>query len=292
MAKFAGVTRPAGKRGRPSKAELALRAVAARKTDETPAERVRRIAERFGVMYKLAQGSIAGNVRGLVISGAPGVGKSHTIKHLLEQAKERGDINFRAVSGTITPINLYKLMYQFQKEKDVLLLDDTDSIYDDEESMNLLKAGLDSNERRMISWLSETNALKSEGIETSFEYKGSMIFITNKDLQTAAILDKSRIAVHYRALMDRAVYLDLKLHTADDVMAWIAYMVRAHGILIQRGLSKGQQEDVVLWVQKNYEQIPMLSLRLMNKVADFVNTFPADWESMARITAFADDPRI
>ena len=103
--KFAGVTRPAGKVGRPSKAEIAARVTAARKTNETPAERVARIAERFGVMYKLAQGSIAGNVRGLVISGAPGVGKSHTIKHLLEQAKERGAINFRAVSGSITPVN-------------------------------------------------------------------------------------------------------------------------------------------------------------------------------------------
>ena len=280
-----------GRRGRPGATEVAdLMKIIASRTKETPKERIVKISERFSVMYKLAVTAIAGAVRGLVVSGAPGTGKSHTIKALLRQAKDRGEINYIAVSGTITGINLYKLLYKFKGKNDVILLDDTDSVYDDEDSMNLLKAALDSNEERVISWLSESNVLKAEGIDTQFVYEGSMIFITNKDLQTAAITDRGRNAVHYRAMMDRAVYLDLKLHSREDVLAWVGHMVRKHHILVQKGLTRGQEEEVVVWVEKHYAQIPALSIRLMNKIAGYVVTFPTEWEMMARVTAFADNP--
>jgi hypothetical protein len=280
-----------GRRGRPSANEVAeLMRIINAKSTETPAERITKISERFSVMYKLAVTAIEGSTRGLVISGAPGVGKSHTIKALLYQAKERNKINFTYVHGKMTPISLYKLLYKFKGENDVILLDDTDSVYEDEDSMNLLKAALDTGDTRKISWLSETAALGD--IEPEFEYKGSMIFITNKDLQGEALLDRKGAAVHYRAIMDRAVYLDLKLHSREDVVAWISHMTRKHGILIQKGLTKGQQEEVVAWVEKHYTQIPAVSLRLLGKIAGYVLTFPTEWEMMARVTAFADDPRL
>ncbi len=284
MAKFAGTTRPKGKRGRPSNAERDALIKVVQKTNETPQERVARIAERFTIMYKLAKGSVSGSLRSLVVSGAPGTGKSHTIVHLLEQAKERNDIRFISVSGTITAVNLYKLMFRYCGASDIILLDDTDSIYDEEESLNLLKAGLDTSERRMISWMSESAALKSEDIPQTFEYQGSMIFITNKDLQTEIDFGRSKLIPHYRAMIDRSVYLDLKLHAVDDILAWISYMVMKNHILVQRGLSHEQEKEVVKWVQDRVADIPSLSIRTMIKIADFVKTSPADWETFAKVT--------
>lgn len=280
-----------GRRGRPGATEVAdlLRIIDAQ-SSETPQERVKKIAERFVVMYKLAVTAIDGSTRGLIISGAPGVGKSYTIKHLLYQAKERGDINYTYVHGKVTPISLYKILHAFKGENDVVLLDDCDSVYEDEDSMNILKAALDSGDVRRISWHSMTHKL--EDVPDEFEYKGSMIFITNRELQSEALLDRKGAAVHYRAMIDRAVYLDLKLHSKQDVLAWVGHMVRKHGILIQRGLNRGQQEELVLWVEKHQSSIPAVSLRLMNKLAGYMMTFPTEWEMMARVTAFADDPRV
>lgn len=287
LRKMAGV---AGRRGRPAKDEAANLVAAVRKSAETDEQRVVRISERFTVMYRLAKTSITGDTRGLVVSGAPGVGKSHTIKHLLYQAKDRGAINYIAISGTITPVNLYKVLYKFRNANDVILLDDCDTVYENEDSMNLLKAALDSSDSRHLYWLSDSNSLAKEGIENSFEYRGSIIFITNRDLQTAAMFDKGVMSVHYKALMDRAVYLDLQLHTPEDIIAWVSHMVMKNHILVQRGLSEADEKMVVEWVQRNYTQIPSLSLRLMNKLAGFVKNFPKDWENMARITAFRVDP--
>ncbi len=254
------------------------------KTNETPAERVARIAERFTVMYKLTKGSIAGTLRSFIVSGAPGTGKSHTIIRLLDAAHEADTNRFAKVAGTITAVNLYKLMFRYSSPSDIILLDDTDSVYDDEESLNLLKAGLDTGDKRIISWLSESAALKSEDIPTDFEYKGSMIFITNRPLQAEIEYGRSKLIPHYKAMIDRSVYLDLKLHDTDDILAWISFMVMKHHILVQRGISHEQEKDVVKWVQDHVAQIPILSIRTMIKVADFMNTNPAEWESFAKVT--------
>lgn len=289
MTKLAGLTRPAGKRGRPSKDELALRDkleldAQEVETNETTQERVARIGERFNVMYKLAQGSIAGTLRSLIVSGAPGTGKSHTIKSLLRQAHERNGIQYVVVSGTITGINLYKLLYKYRQEKQIILMDDCDSVYDDEDGMNVLKAALDTTDDRHISWLSEAVTLKADNIPTEFEYKGSMQFITNKNLNAIITHGRSKLVPHFRALKDRSIYLDLKLHTPKDITAWIGYMTLKHGILRARGLSIPDQQMVVDWVTKHSTDIPELSIRTMLKVADFVKTDPNTWESFARCT--------
>ena len=61
----------------------------------------------------------------------------------------------------------------------MLVFDDCDSILLDDISLNLLKGALDSGKKRKISWLSEYRALKEAGIPDSFNFHGSVIFITN-----------------------------------------------------------------------------------------------------------------
>lgn len=277
-------TKVKGKRGRPSLAELEARRIAAQKTDETPAQRIARIGERFNVMYRLGQGSIVGAVRSLIISGAPGTGKSHTIEHLLDQAQERDQIQYESVKGSLSAIALYKLLYNFKNANQIVLLDDADSIYDDEDAMNILKAALDTSKVRKISWLSETHALKSEDIPTSFVYEGAMIFITNKDFQGIVDYGKSKMAPHFAALMSRSIYLDLKLHTSDDLIAWISHMVIKNHILVQRGLDRAEELKAVTWLQKNVENVRELSIRTLLKIADFMKTDPTNWESFAKVT--------
>lgn len=278
-----------GKRGRPTKAvaaaKLAAKIEAARETNETHDERVKRISQRFTVMYRMAQGSIAGTIRSLVVSGAPGVGKSHTISHLLDSAQDRNLIRYEEVKGgMVTGVNLYKLMYRMSKENDVILMDDSDSVWDDESTLNLLKAGLDSSDRRNISWLSESASLKAEDIPQRFEYRGSMIFITNKDLQTIVDLNASKMAPHFAAIMSRSIYLDLKLHTTQDLVAWIKHMVSKNHILVQRGLSHNEEKVALEWFEKNYSNLRELSIRTMLKVADFMKTDASDWEMFAAVT--------
>lgn len=271
-------------RGRPSNAELEARRLAALETNETPAERVKRIGERFTVMYRLTQGSITGAVRSLIVSGAPGTGKSHTVEHLLSTAADRDLIQYESVKGAISAVNLYKLLYKYSKSNQIVLIDDADSIFDDEDAMNIMKAALDTTAVRRISWLSESNALKAEDIPTQFVYEGAMIFITNKDFQGIVDHGKSRMAPHFAALMSRSIYLDLKLHTTNDLIAWISHLVSKNHILVQRGLDRVQEDEAIAWIQNNVNNVRELSIRTLLKVADFMKTDPTNWETFAKVT--------
>ena len=276
------------KRGRPSKKDIEARLeeqrLALLETNETPTERIARIAERFTVMYRLTQGSINGAVRSLIVSGAPGTGKSHTIVHLLDQAADREQVRYEIIHGALTAVNLYKLMYRYRGPNDIIMLDDADTIYEDEDAMNILKGALDSTEIRKINWLAESATLKSEGIPTTFVYEGAMIFITNKDFQGIVDVGHRKMAPHFAALMSRSIYLDLKLHTPADLLAWTVHMVTKNHILVQRGLDYSQENDAVEWIQKHVDQVREISIRTLLKIADFIKTDPTNWEVFAKVT--------
>lgn len=284
IAKKTKIVKAPGKRGRPSKAALEAKFKAMQTTNETPAQRVERIAERFTVMYRLAQSSINGNVRSLMVSGAPGTGKSHTIDHLLDQAASADKIRYESVRGALTAVNLYKLLFRYSRANEIVLLDDADGIFDDEDAMNIMKVALDTTTVRRISWLAESNALKAEDIPTSFVYEGSMIFITNKDLQSIVDFGKSRMVPHFAALMSRSIYLDLKLHTPDDLIAWISHLVIKNHILVQRGVDRLQEQEAVDWLKANIDNVRELSIRTLLKIADFMKTDATHWERFAKVT--------
>jgi len=279
------------KRGRPPATVIAqteaqaLRAIRLKaRGEETEEQRVKRIGERFNVMYRLTKGSIQGAVRSLIVSGAPGVGKSYTIEELLEAAALQDRIKFISVRGAVTAVNLYKLLFHYSASNSIILLDDADSIYEDEDAMNLLKAALDTTRTRKLSWLSETAALKAEEIPTSFVYEGAMIFITNKDFQAIIDYGKSKMVAHFEALMSRSIYLDLQLHDFEDLLAWICYMCTKRPILLDKGLTQEQSKMLLEWTRKNFGQFRELSLRTMLKLADFYNSDPTNWESLAKCT--------
>jgi len=281
--------RPKGKRGRPSKAETAHKIALLKKANAeqlTPAQRVTRIGERFTVMYRLTQGVIQGAVRSLIISGAPGTGKSHTTRQLLDGAEQNSTIRHKVISGKISAVDLFKWMQKFSSKDSVILLDDADSIYDDEDAMNILKAGLDTTHVRKISWLAESNALKSEGLAMEFIYEGSMIFITNKDFQSIVDYEKHKMVPHFAALMSRSIYLDTKLHEAEDLLAWTEHMVMSNHILIQDGLTDKQEKQALEWMKKNWTNMREISIRSMKKLGSFILSAPDDtsWETFARVT--------
>jgi hypothetical protein len=252
--------------------------------NETDEEIIKRIAERFDVMYKCAKGATGGSIRSLIVSGAGGVGKTHTIERILEHAKEHKNIQFETVHGVLSPINLYMLLYRNRTKNCVVLLDDADSIFKDESALSIMKVALDSSPVRKISWMAESHALKENDIPKEYLYEGTMIFITNLNFQGIVDSGRGSMIPHMQALMTRALYLDLKLHTQRELLVWIDYMVRKHGILIADGLTKHQQEDVLSFMKDNQDKLRNLSIRTALKLGAMVKMEGDDWKKMARNT--------
>ena len=112
---------------------------------ETKEEAVDRIRRRFDILQEMTRAVIKGTVRGLILSGPPGVGKSFGVETEMEKydmfnkLKGKGP-KTEIVKGAMTPIGLYQTLYNNSNKGDVLVFDDCDSVLFDEVCLNMLKA--------------------------------------------------------------------------------------------------------------------------------------------------------
>lgn len=283
------------KRGRPRKVDT-LKALTDLNASEdldyglTDAELLADIHARYDMMSTLGKGAAQGDVRGLIVSGRAGVGKTYQLERLLNEKHQASPARFRFdhLKGTISPVNLYKKLFDYSARGNVLLVDDADDVFFDATSLNLLKAALDSSDVRKLGWYTESAALKEGGEQvypTSFEFNGSVIFITNVDFQ--AVVDdgkQKKIVPHLEALMSRSMYLDLKIHSLRALSVWVSWIVNSKNILVRSlGLTKAQQKEATEWMTTHATGMRTFSIRDALKIGQFMKADPKYWQDAAKI---------
>lgn len=248
---------------------------------ETDAQIEARLADRFDILDVLTEGTIVGNSRALIVSGAPGVGKSFGVEKLLRQYDPAGE-TYTIVKGYTRPTGLVKLLYQYRHAGNIIVFDDADSVFQDDIGLNILKCVADTTDRRTVSWLSEgklVDETTAEIIPRSFDFDGGIIFLSNLNFEY--LIDKgSRIAPHLEAMMSRAFYLDLSMRSKRDSLIRIRQVIKA-GMLSE--LPAAYRDDVVGFIEANYDRMRELSLRSAVKLAALRKT-SASWEKIARVT--------
>ena len=253
---------------------------------ETEEQAMTRIRERFEILTEMTKAATAGDIRAMIVSGPPGVGKSFGVEAEVDKAclfdKLSGKrLRAEVVKGSATPIGLYQTLYKYSDPNCVLVFDDCDSILLDDVALNLLKGALDSGKKRKISWLSESSTLRREGIPDSFEFKGSVIFITNLKFDQ---MKSQKLRDHLDALQSRCHYLDLTLDTMRDKILRIK-QIASDGVLFQDyDFNEYQQADIIEFMNSNQARLREMSLRMALKIADLVKSFPAKWRLMAETT--------
>jgi len=251
--------------------------------EETDAEAIERIRTRFNMLNDMTKAVKKGDVRAMIVSGPPGVGKSHGVEEVLDRYKTMEQLGGRktheVIKGAMSPLGLYAALYKMQDAGNVVVFDDCDSIFSDELSLNILKAALDSKKTRRIHWNTDSHKLRAEGIPDSFSFKASAIFITNLKFDKV----KGKLREHLEALESRCHYMDLTIDTDREKMLRIR-QVMADGMLTDYKLSKEVKEDIVDFVDTNKNRLRELSLRSVLKVADLAVAFPNNWEAYAENT--------
>ena len=252
---------------------------------ETDDEIIERLRERFSILEDMTYAACDGVVRGMVVTGPPGVGKSFGVEAVLKDAGIMKKLSndslrrFGVEKGAATPIGLYQLLYDYSADGSVLVLDDCDSVLYDELSLNLLKAALDSGKKRTLSWRSESRALANNGVPDQFDFKGSIIFITNVKFERT----RGKLKDHLDAIMSRCHYLDLTLDTMRDKFLRCKQIV-ADGMLNEYKFSDEDKTDLMDYIYTNKNKLREMSLRMVLKIADLKKMNATKWKSYAEST--------
>ena len=251
--------------------------------EESDAEIVERIRERFDMLKDMTKAVKKGNVRAMIVSGPPGVGKSHGVEEVLDRYATMEMMGagktHEVIKGAMSPLGLYCKLYSMADKGKVVVFDDCDSIFQDDLSLNILKAALDSKKNRWIHWNTDSFKLRNEGVPDKFKFEASAIFITNLKFDKV----KGKLREHLEALESRCHYMDLTIDSDKDKMLRIKQVIQ-DGMLDSYDIEDEVKEEIMDFVDINKGRLRELSLRTVLKVADLAVAFPDKWDAMAENT--------
>jgi hypothetical protein len=253
-------------------------------TDEQIMDRLR---ERFTILDDMTRAVKKGDVRAMIVTGPPGVGKSFGVEKVLAKHDVFANVaqneklkKYEVVKGAMSAIGLYKKLYEFSAKKNILVFDDCDSVLLDELSLNILKAALDSSKKRTIHWNTDSRLLRSEGVPNQFEFQGGAIFITNIKFENVR---SKKLKDHLEALESRCHYLDLTIDTEREKMLRIKQVVQECGMLDDYEFSDLDRMLLLDFIDDNKKKLRELSLRMVLKLADLKKAMP-NWQAVAEVT--------
>lgn len=251
---------------------------------------VERINKRFSVMDRMVDGMLKGVIRSLIVSGAPGIGKTYNLELKVKKAHKEDHLDYSIIRGTCSAPGLYQSLYQ-ARDGGIVVIDDCDSIFGDEQAFNILKTALDSTNTRTISWRKQSAwvyDVNSEGeregddrFPNEFDFEGAVVFITN--LNFRAMVEKAnRLSPHFGALLSRSMYLDLTLHSMRSRVLRIKD-VFLNSMRKTLDLTASQGEEILGYVLENADRIHELSLRTIKHIADLYK-LGDDWKEIVEYT--------
>ena len=252
---------------------------------ESDEQAIDRISARFAILNEMTEAIAQEKIKGMIVSGPPGIGKSYGVETSLMKYSTFDDIagrerKFEVVKGAMSAIGLYKKLYQHADKGHVVCFDDCDVILYDDLALNLLKAALDTGRKRTLQWGTESRFLHAEGVPNSFDFNAGIIFITNVKFDN---VKSKKLRDHLEALQSRCHYLDLTIDSMRDRMLRIKQICR-EGLLKKYAMSQAVEDELVEFIFTNRARLREVSLRMVLKIADLWRMAPDRYQDLAQQT--------
>jgi hypothetical protein len=257
--------------------------------DESPAvkaneltlqDKVKLLDETLDDLYEITRRLAAGAFTSLMVSGRAGTGKTFSVTKALKDEGLIEDDDFIVVSGAVSVIMMYKKMYQYRNQ--VLVFDDCDAVFRDENGRNILKAALDTKKTRRISYLKksglvfdpkdfennpegEFNAIENGLVPAYFDFAGRVVFISN--------LPKDK-ADPDGAIRSRSILIDVN----PDDMTLMERIKILLPDLEPRDMPLKDKEEIFEFMKRAKD----VSMRTFVKAAGFKQAGLNNWERMAQ----------
>lgn len=205
---------------------------------------------------------VKSEINSLVIKGANGIGKSHTIINTLHDIGLKRGKHYIVITGHITPLQLFHMIGRtatLQKPR-LIVFDDVDSIVQNKTSIALLKSALWEIEgKRLVSYHSSSSRV--EGPAT-IEFRGKVIVVLNNIKQEG---------MFGKPLLDRGIMYEMLLQPAE-VIAYVEKILPS----LATGLPVKDREAV--WEQvKPFSDNPSFSIRSLLRAMEFYRLDPKNY---------------
>jgi hypothetical protein len=235
------------------------------------------INKRFEFVEQMVSMVSKKTIASAIITGEGGLGKTHTVLASLDRAGftnvtdlaefEIGSVvntskSYRVIKGFSTAKGLYRSL--FESNGMVLVFDDCDSVLKDPVALNLLKGALDSYGERYINWNAE---MRDPDLPRSFKFTGSIVFISNMDLDRVD-----------QAVKSRALCVDLTM-TQEQKVERMEVLVESEDFL--DGFELSVKRDAIAFIRDNMDNVANLSLRTLIATTK-IAAEGGDWKQLAK----------
>jgi hypothetical protein len=262
------------------------------------------INTRFEFLETLVSMIVSKNIPSLLITGEGGLGKTFTVKKVIgeagladvgvelaaarvaqamaakakadeevsEDSDDAGDIidafdrknpgDYIFVKGYSTAKGLYRIL--FENRDKIVIFDDCDSIFKNQDAINLIKAAADSYDERWVSWYSEN---PFSDLPTSFKFEGQIIFISNFSYHRVDQAIRSR-----SMCVDLSMSIDQKIERMFKIVESPEFMPE---------VSIEAKTDAVNFLQEKRRVVRDLTLRSLISVIKIRVGGDANWKQLA-----------
>jgi len=241
---------------------------------------MRNAITKFSSSIETLTKGVSNDAWSLLLMGEAGQGKTQGVVDTLNDS----GIKWAGIKGSTSAIGIYKFFYD-HKDHDVIVIDDSDAVFESEEAGNILKAAMDTQPERKITWSKQNTNLQSLGIPSEYVMTARVIIITNKDLEyTGGRLSKAQRIM--KPVVDRAPMFKTGLPTREWEIEYLRMMFESDSIICfaERGMTDAEQKEIIKFVIDHSDNFNTISFRLLDKVCGFYKEMPDTWKDFSLMT--------
>lgn len=250
---------------------------------------VQDVVKRFKTVHEISKIFVTGNSaqKGLVISGDAGTGKSHYVIDAFVETDTTDRVDYNK-SRSFTAAAFYVKLWENRKPGDVVVFDDCNLAgltgKDFKDVTDMIKGATEMTKgERILGWERArlNDLMKEKGCPTSFDFQGSIIWITNYNFSQL----QQKFGPHWEAIQSRFIQVPIYLNEQEKLM-YTLYLLEEINMLgpncqtEEGGYSKDIINATCKYLRDNFKNIPNITPRVAAKIADTMKHFPETWEML------------
>jgi len=264
---------------------------------------------------------VAKGKKSLIVNGDAGMGKTEFTNEIIEEYAKTHKKKCGKNSGTLTAVELYVKLHKFRKEGEVFIIDDTDRIFDTVESVEVLKAALDTTSKQKgVNWgKAYSTHLAKNKCPVEFNYNGRVIIITNRNIRSAPSQTPTAKQAMIAPLKSRMGYFPAGLPSNEwkiEALRMFAagyqskkdskakpYQLRCSADILLHKEDKLAKTDkhweessrtivlnqIIDFIEKHQDDLTEISFRTVFQAIGYRNEYPDDWGDMFIVDQYFSD---